>query len=219
MIDALVVHDENLNIVKFIEKNPKRLITVSLNDTVFDAYTLMRSVKIHYLIVVNEKDELEEVLKIDDLVSFLTEIAIKDDLTGLYNKRFFEFILDKYRNFDTQIGIIFVDIDKFKELNDKYGHMFGDKILKEVSDIIKGSVRDIDYAFRFGGDEFVVVSFVPREVAQKIAKRIKDKISSTVIEGIKISASVGWAHYKSDSDDIYEVVEIADKRMYEEKRG
>jgi diguanylate cyclase (GGDEF)-like protein len=217
IIDALVVHHEDMNILKFIEKEPKKLITVTLDDTVFDAYRLLRSVKVHHLLVVDDKGDLVSVLKAEDLIKFLNEIAIKDDLSGLYNKKFFDFILDKYKIEENDIGIIFIDIDNFKEINNKKGEIFGNMVLREIAKILKSSIRDTDYAFRFDGDEYVILAFVPNEVLLKIASRIKDKIKSVNIDGITVKSSIGAAHYPTDSNDIYEVVKIANKRMLEEK--
>ena len=218
LIDALVSHFDNIKISLYIEKNPKKIISVDENETVFEAYRLMRSYQIHHLVVVDEHGNFRAVINFYDFASYLTEIALKDEMTGLYNKRFFEFILDRYKNEDMSIGIIFIDLNNFKQINDVFGHIFGDQVLKEVADIIKKSIRNIDYAFRFGGDEFVVLVFSEYEELKKIALRMEEKISKTIVEGIKIDCSVGFAHYPTDSNNIYKVLEIADKRMYEDKK-
>ncbi|WP_456480146.1 GGDEF domain-containing protein, partial [Nautilia sp.] len=111
-----------------------------------------------------------------------------------------------------------IDLDNFKKINDRYGHLFGDKVLINVSKIIKNSIRDIDYAFRFGGDEFVVMIFADFFVLKKVALRIKEKITSTSIDGVTPQCSIGYAHYPTDSFDLEEVLDMADKRMYENKR-
>ena len=141
--------------------------------TVFEAYNLMRSNRIHHLVIVNENDEFECIINMNDFATFLTDIALKDEMTGLYNKRFFEFIIDKYKKNEIEIGLIFIDLDDFKILNDNYGHLFGDKVIKKTAEIIKNSIRDIDFAFRFGGDEFVVIVVARQNVLLKIVKRIK----------------------------------------------
>ncbi|ACM93444.1 sensory box histidine kinase [Nautilia profundicola AmH] len=218
IIDALVAHYDNIEISMYIDKNPKKVITINENETVFEAYRLMRSYKIHHLIVVNDNGDFSSVINFYDFASYLTEIALKDEMTGLYNKRFFEFILDRYKTEDIEIGIIFIDLDNFKKINDAFGHIFGDKVLKSVANIIKKSIRDIDYAFRFGGDEFVILIFSDYDVLKKVAKRIKEKILQTAIEGVKAECSIGYAHYPTDSNNLEEVLHLADKRMYEDKR-
>jgi len=218
IIDSLVTHFDNMKIVDFIDKNPKKIIAIDEEESLFDAYSLMRNYKIHHLIVVNEKGEFSKVINFYDFASFLTEMALKDDLTGLYNRRFFDFLLDKYKDADMEIGVVFIDLDKFKKLNDTYGHAFGDEILKKVASIIRASIRDIDYAFRLGGDEFVILVFSSSQILSKIAERIKEKIKSTKIDGINISCSIGFAHYPTESKELHEAVNLADERMYKDKK-
>jgi diguanylate cyclase (GGDEF)-like protein len=218
IIDALVAHYDFMKISEYVDKHPKGIITIKENETVFEAYSLMRSYKIHHLVVVDEEGYYKTLINFYDFASYLTEIAIRDEMTGLYNKRFFEFILDKYKNEDIEIGIIFLDLDNFKQINDLYGHLFGDKVIKKIADIIKESIRDIDYAFRFGGDEFVIMIFNSNEVLVKVANRIKNKVAKTKIDDVEIECSFGYAHYKTDSDNLEEVLKLADKRMYEEKK-
>jgi len=218
IIDSLVAHYDNMSVFKYIDKYPKSLLTVNKENSVFEAYRLMRSYKIHHLIAVDENGYYYSVINFHDFASYLTEIALKDEMTGLYNKRFFDFILDRYRKEEIEIGIIFLDLDNFKQINDSYGHLLGDKILKSVADIIKDSIRDIDYAFRFGGDEFVILIFSNKKILEKVAKRIKNKISQTPTENIRTECSIGYAHFPTDSNNLEDVLDIADKMMYEDKR-
>jgi diguanylate cyclase (GGDEF)-like protein len=95
--------------------------------------------------------------------------------------------------------------------------LFGDKVIKKTADIIKSSIRDIDFAFRFGGDEFVIVVVAKQNVLFKIVNRIKEKINKAVIENFNLQASIGYAHFPTEGD-IQTVIDLADKRMYEEKK-
>ena len=218
IIDSLVAHLDNMDLANFVDKNPKKIITVNEEESLFDAYSLMRSYKIHHLIVVDKEENFLKVINFYDLASFLTEIALRDDLTDLYNRRFFDFLLDKYKEADIEVGVIFVDLDDFKKFNDSNGHAFGDKVLKKVASIIQESIRDIDYAFRLGGDEFVILAFTTPDILAKIAGRIKEKINNVKIDNVKISCSMGYAHYPTECKTLYEAVDLADKRMYEEKK-
>ncbi|AZV46787.1 hypothetical protein C3L23_05710 [Nautilia sp. PV-1] len=220
IIDALVAHFDNIPLSDYIERCPKSLITVSEEETVFEAYRLMRSYKIHHLIVIDEDVYFKKIINFYDFASYLTEMALKDEMTGLYNKRFFEFIIDRYKSEDMEIGIIFLDLDNFKRINDTYGHLFGDEVIKKVANVIKQSIRDIDYAFRFGGDEFVIMIFADSNVLSKVAKRIVNKIHNASIKNnIKLECSLGFAHRPTDSEDLEKVLKIADKRMYENKKA
>jgi diguanylate cyclase (GGDEF)-like protein len=218
IIDALIAHDDNLNIETYIDKNPKSVITICENETVFEAYKLMRSYRIHHLVIVDEKGLFKSVINFYDFASYLTEIALKDEMTGLYNKRFFEFILDRYKKEDIEIGVVFIDLDGFKKINDIYGHMFGDRVIKEVASIIKKLIRDIDYAFRFGGDEFVVIIFGDVNALETVAGRILNTVSSTKLEDVRLKCSVGFAHCPADASNLEDVLKLADERMYENKK-
>lgn len=219
IIDALVAHFDSMLLNEYIQRCPKSLITVSEEETVFEAYRLMRSYRIHHLIVTDEYGYFKKIINFYDFASYLTEMALKDEMTGLYNKRFFEFIIDRYKSEDMDVGVVFLDLDNFKKINDTYGHLFGDEIIKKVADAIRKSIRDIDYAFRFGGDEFVIIIFSGTEVLSKISKRIINKINSiTLKNGLKLDCSLGYAHRPGDTQDLEEVIKLADERMYEEKK-
>ena len=219
-IDILINHKDFLTIKEYIDQNQKKLITMNEIKTLFEAYKIMRNNKIRHLIVVNDKEEFLDIINFEEFTDYLAEIALRDDLTGLYNRRFFEFILDKYNIEDKDIekGIIFIDLDDFKPINDKYGHHIGDKVLQAVAKKIENSIRDIDYSFRIGGDEFVVLIFSNKEVLKRVANRVFENINNINIDGIKVGCSIGYAHYLSDSKDFSEVIKIADKRMYENKK-
>ena len=214
IIDALVAHNDEMKVIVYIDKNPKNIVRFTKSESIFSAYKTIRTYRIHHIIVTDEDGRFESVITSHDLAAFLTEIAIKDDLTNLYNKRFFEFIKDRYSTEDMQIGIIFIDLDNFKNINDTYGHVFGDKVLKRVAEIIRKNIRDIDYAFRFGGDEFVVVIFSDKKLTKKVSDRIAKEISKSYINTIQLRASVGYAHYKTDGNDLNKVLQKADQKMY-----
>ena len=220
VIDILMNHKDVITMEEYIEQNPKKLISISYDKTLFEAYKVMRDSKIRHLIIVNENNEFLNIIHFEEFADYLAEIAIRDDLTGLYNRRFFEFILDKYNIEDKDIekGIIFIDLDNFKPINDGYGHHIGDKVLQTVAKTIENSIRDIDYSFRIGGDEFVVLIFSNKEVLKIVANRLFENINNINIDEIKIECSIGYAHYPTDSKDFSEVIKIADKRMYENKK-
>ena len=219
IIEVLLMHMDDISIRELIDKYPKKFITLKENESIFDAYKLMRTYNLTYIIIVDEEGKFKNIIDYDYLATFLAEMAIKDEITGLYNRRFFEFLTEKYENSDYDIGILFIDLDNFKEINDNYGHDFGDEILRKVGFAIKSSIRDLDYGFRYGGDEFVVMLFTTKDVLKIVAQRLFEKINSIQTGNIKISASIGGAHYKSDSDSLKEVIKLADERLYEAKKN
>ena len=120
------------------------------------------------------------------------------------------------------MGLIVLDIDKFKNINDNYGHLYGDYVLEEVSNIIAQNVRTIDVVGRFGGEEFSVL-LVNTNIDDCIpmAQRIVDKISNKTFlkDGIasQITISAGMAGFPTHSDQLTNLIEKADKAMYETK--
>jgi len=174
------------------------------------------------------KNLLKEItIKYDELIQKQNEIlqktfneAIKDSLTGLYNRKFFyenaNKLLEIAKRDDRNLAIIFIDLDNFKTINDKYGHDKGDEVLKEVAQILKKGFRNSDIIARLGGDEFVVAILLGEENNIKdIIKRTRSEIEKNLPE---ISFSYGYVKYPDDGKDIQELVKIADERMYFNKR-
>jgi diguanylate cyclase (GGDEF)-like protein len=152
------------------------------------------------------------------------ELTITDDCTALYNARHLNFVLDAeiYRStrYGYEFSVIFLDLDHFKQVNDTHGHLVGSKLLWMIGDLIKGHLRLIDYAFRYGGDEFVVL--LPQTAKQNslmVVRRLKDLLNSKVFfsdEGlnIKVTASFGVASFPQDGRTRRELLRMADEAMY-----
>jgi len=151
-------------------------------------------------------------------------LTITDDCTALYNARHLHFVLDAeiYRStrYNYEFSVIFIDLDRFKQVNDTYGHLVGSKLLWMIGDLIKGHLRLIDYAFRYGGDEFVVLlPQTPKESALMVVRRLRDLLNSSRFfteEGlnIKVTASFGVAAFPTDARTRKEVLRLADEAMY-----
>jgi diguanylate cyclase (GGDEF)-like protein len=174
--------------------------------------------------VIKERSLLDER---DRMIKELKRLTIQDSLTGLYNSRHFFDQLDKeIKRSDRYlhpISLIFIDMDNFKEINDTYGHMTGDKILALTAKKIKACLRSNDSAFRFAGDEFTII--LPESTSSKakfVADRILSKITneSFLIDGIEISnitPSIGIAEYQRN-EGFQQFVHRADVTMYEAKQ-
>jgi diguanylate cyclase (GGDEF)-like protein len=157
-------------------------------------------------------------------VQRIHELTITDDCTALYNARHLNFVLDAeiYRStrYGYEFSIIFVDLDHFKHVNDTYGHLVGSKLLWMIGDIIKGHLRMIDYAFRYGGDEFVVLlPQTSKESALMVVRRTKELLNSTVFFAeerlnIKVTASFGVASFPKDARTRKDILRMADEAMY-----
>jgi len=142
-------------------------------------------------------------------------LSYHDQLTGLYNRRFLNYKV-KSNKFKLPITVIIADIDKLKTINDNYGHIKGDKIIKKAAEIIKTETRKKDLVIRFGGDEFVVIlPEANKTIASKVCKRINKRCN---LEGNHLlDITMGYAEKQSKNVDIKEVLIKADKDMYDKK--
>jgi two-component system cell cycle response regulator len=156
----------------------------------------------------------------------LKELAITDDLTKLYNSRHFynqlENEINRYKRYQRPLSLLLIDVDHFKEYNDTYGHLEGDKVLFNIAKLIKSCLRTMDTAYRYGGEEFTVI--LPETtcnaammVSERINKVVKDDL---FIEDDKkdLSVSIGVTEYLP-GELVTEFVRRADKAMYIAKEG
>ncbi len=157
-------------------------------------------------------------------VEKIQELTITDDCTGLYNARHLYKTLETevYRSarFGYEFSILFIDLDHFKSVNDTYGHLIGSKLLAEIGYLIKAQLRLIDFAFRYGGDEFVVMlPQTGKDSALVVAKRLIDGMRGTTFcrsQGLNLNvrASIGLATYPHDARDAHDIIRQADEMMY-----
>jgi diguanylate cyclase (GGDEF)-like protein len=158
-----------------------------------------------------------EIGKIAEAVSNFIEFFRVDPLTGLRTRHEMETILERYieRAKDQHFSIIMADLDNFKDLNDTYGHKVGDEILSKFGLVIKDCLRVSDLAFRYGGEEFLIIlPGASIHDAAACAERIRKKLQEiSVCEGIEISASFGVAEYQ-ENDTASSLLERADKALY-----
>lgn len=157
----------------------------------------------------------------------LNEISRSDELTGLYNRRgFLEYAhaaITNKRNIGKKALVAYADMDNLKMINDNYGHDEGDFALREIAAILKDTFRSTDIVARFGGDEFVAFAMVGVENYENIMQRRIAEITIRHNEAVKkpypIEMSVGiWEFECSPEIDLYDILDIADERLYQEKR-
>jgi two-component system cell cycle response regulator len=157
-------------------------------------------------------------------------MALTDSLTGLYNRRYLEVHLEKLllKNQESKksLAVLLVDIDHFKQVNDKYGHNIGDEVLKIFSQRLLGNLRSFDLVARLGGEEFaVILPDVSEQRAWMVGERLRSSISDVPFvvaghaEGISITTSIGAALIDHNQHTKHEVLERADKCLYEAKKG
>lgn len=151
-----------------------------------------------------------------------------DGLTELYNKRYFNEALDREasrsRRYQRTFSLVLFDIDHFKSINDTYGHLAGDAVLRQLGALVRTRVRRDDVPARTGGEEFaVILPEVGRSGARHLAEKLRVAIESATFrfEGttIPVTISAGVAEWTPESSDPQELVKEADERLYEAKRG
>lgn len=153
----------------------------------------------------------------------LQSLANTDGLTGLLNKRYFDRVLTVLEQHCQPFALFYMDLDRFKPVNDTYGHDVGDELLKGVAQRLQGCISSRDYAFRLGGDEFALLLL--GSMTQETCARKMDMICEMIavpyeIDGnaVSVGASCGYALYPAESIDVQQVCYIADQRMYENKQ-
>ncbi len=189
-------------------------------------FRIERALRYHNLI--NQKVTLQKANE------ELWDRAITDRLTGLYNRQYFEEIyqgeFERTRRYRSQLGCAIFDIDHFKKVNDDYGHLIGDVVLREIGMLVRDTLRRVDVAARYGGEEFVVLMpETTREGLKMVCERIR-----TTIENFKfcqssnylskpmqqVTISLGAAHFPCENiDDALTMLKIADENLYRAKHN
>lgn len=156
----------------------------------------------------------------------IQRLAITDSLTGVFSRRYvferMEEELSRSEKLSLEFSVLMVDIDKFKDINDTYGHLVGDWILCESAAVMKGNLRQIDLLGRYGGEEFLVLlTETPQDKAKNVAERIRLSINSHSFkaydEKLKVTASIGISSFPADGRSAGGLVDKADKALYKAK--
>lgn len=156
------------------------------------------------------------------------ELAIIDGLTQVFNRRCFtdKFVQEVKRSekFNYKFSFLMLDIDHFKTLNDSYGHLAGDVVLKEICSVIKDNIRQVDFVGRWGGEEFaLVLPETDMKEAKVVAERIRRQTQLKYIQAygelLKVTLSIGIAIFPDDSSNIEKLIDQADQALYRAKQA
>ena len=171
----------------------------------------------------NVKNALSEPKIIEENKStFIAGATTKDELTGLYLREVFDVVLKKEmeeaNRKNTSLCLLMIDIDDFKKVNDKYGHLKGDEVLKKVGTAINNSVREMDLAARYGGEELAVL--MPRvdiEQAYKASQRIRKAIAQIQFTDFFVTVSIGLSQTDQRIDTPDKLIHAGDEALYKAK--
>ena len=195
-----------------------QLINVDMSSFGDDQFMLFQALGDYAAIAIDNARAVEKI----------QELTITDDCTGLYNARHLNSSIEAevYRSnrFGYEFSILFMDLDHFKAVNDKHGHLVGSRLLGEIGNTLKSRLRLIDYAFRYGGDEFVaLLPQTSKQSAMIVARRLRDILRNTNFhmgEGLdlNIRASIGVASFPDDAKNAHDLIHRADEMMYTIKK-
>lgn len=159
-------------------------------------------------------------------VERVRQLAYVDGLTGIFNRRFFELRIneeiERCRRFDSAIAVIMIDIDHFKRLNDEFGHLLGDEVLRQTSSIFSQQLRKIDVVCRYGGEEFaLILPQTSAEQAMRVAEKLRTTVEAWQFPGVPraVTMSAGVATYGVNGSSRDELVKAADAGLYAAKQG
>jgi len=213
-----VLHAVNTSIEKVHLKRENRLYREHLEEEV-----QRRTMELRQEIVARKR--IEEDLRRSEMR--YRELSLTDELTGLYNARHFfrqvQAEVERAVRYDSPLSLCVIDIDNFKHYNDTYGHLNGDAVLSELGRIIQRLIRESDSAYRYGGEEFIIVlPQTAREEAARVAERIRVVFYEHAFyprsgDGIHVSISIGVTSF-CPGESVSDLVDRADQNMYAAKK-
>lgn len=231
LLDIIMPNTNGFEVCKELKNNPKTkhipIIFITANsdeNSIEEAYNVGGN---DYIIKpFKQKEVLARVrtqLKLKDLIEHLEFISYYDQLSGLYNRRkFFQLAKDKFDNDKENLYAVIMDLDKFKLINDTYGHDIGDKVIKCFAETINKLLPNDSIFARIGGEEFALIINMPTLELEKFLDYLRLEINSISLEinkdeFIKFTISMGASKYKNSFNTLEELLKDADKGLYEAK--
>ncbi|MBX9765743.1 MAG: GGDEF domain-containing protein, partial [Bdellovibrionales bacterium] len=168
-----------------------------------------------------------QILKLVRQFSKLRRQTVTDDLTGLYNHRHLfpclEYEIERTSQLQSQFSVLFIDVDRFKQVNDQHGHLVGSELLSQLGALMRRRTRTTDLSFRYGGDEYLIILRGAKGTdAAAVGERLRKAVADTsfVVAGcvFKLTLSIGVATYPENAMTSEEIIRIADEAMYSGKR-
>ena len=230
-----IISTEFSNLCKHCNVNDDEFKYVCIPFTINDEHSLIISIttkeenevsKFNSILpsIKNYLEAAKPVIESRILMAKLRDTSLRDGMTGLYNRRFLEEFIDKVasqvKRDNETYSIMMLDVDYFKSVNDTYGHDIGDKVIIEIGNLLKNSIRTSDLAIRYGGEEFVVMLHnATDEGTLQIAKKIHEKFSEITFDvgngrTMQKTISIGISKFPKDGDTIWKCIKFADTALY-----
>lgn len=228
---SIKAYKENDTFIK-LEYFKKRVHMVSAIPVVKNGETVVIELlkDVTNKMFVFKKDEVEAEVDVHSIINNTNELLLRDHLTGVFNRRYIDErlqgdIINNALN-KRSLSLIMADIDFFKNINDTYGHITGDYVLKEIASILVSSIRKgRDWIARYGGEEFLIcLPNTEKDVSSKIAERMRTKIEERIFEyeGEKFKLTTSFGAYTidaSDDSEIESILNTVDKNLYKAKQN
>lgn len=196
--------------------------------TFVTSLTTWQTVKLNLGIIKKYLEETAPTLSSLRLLKITKEQALRDPLTQCHNRRFMDEYLGKLEGLhlrnERKIGFIMADLDHFKMVNDEFGHLAGDEVLKQLAVILQQNIRKSDLLIRYGGEEFLIILMEISQdgIAMKIAEKLRKAVDETKLTlpsggTLRKTISMGVAEFPQDGDQLYRVIKYADVALYQAK--
>ena len=240
LIRAVVEHREKLPDLKMADVMTAPCMTMDLHEGLQHAFNLMLLLRVRRLPVIDKgrlvglvtrgrvmEAQRQRVAKLEADNQSLEEQLVHDPLTGLANRVLFQQVIDReikrFERHGGHLGLLMLDIDHFKRVNDTYGHLTGDVVLRQVTSVLRETVRTADLLARIGGEEFAVIISQRRKpdlhrLADKLRKRVEEETYGEGNVRLNVTISIGAKFYEKGMGGRSDLMKKADENLYQAKQ-